>query len=68
MEVINCIESLDICLESKKGVEKENSAVPTGKRKRENVSPLRCNSISAAENEMNPKKKPRQETINDQKG
>ncbi len=51
---------MDIRLESK-GVEKENSAVPTGKRRRENVS-------IAAENEMNPKKKPRQETIEDPKG
>ena len=59
LQKVNYYNSLYFCLETK-GVDKENSVVSTSKRRRENVSPLR--SSGSAENEMNPKKKPRQET------
>ncbi|XP_046462155.1 uncharacterized protein LOC124208464 isoform X3 [Daphnia pulex] len=49
----------------KPAVEKEKS-VPTGKRRRENVSPQR--SSGSVEKEMNPQKKARQETDKDPKG
>jgi hypothetical protein len=65
LEEVNYYNPLYFCLETK-GVDKENSVVSKGKRRRENVSPLR--SSGSAENEMNPKKKPRQETDKDPKG